>query len=101
MSVAAFVGAPIALSNESERMPTVSPEPSTARAARAVATFMSVSPSEIVGAHAALGVTAPSPDARVVLAATVGASTSVTYVTAGSSAIWRRAPGGVSTVTVP
>ena len=100
MSVDACVGAPAAVSNESDRMPTVSPEPSTPFAARVAATFMSESASEIVGAHTALGVAASPVDALAGVPVR-GASTSLAYVTSGSSAIAPRAPGGASTVTVP
>src|SRR6476469_3645550 len=75
MSVDACVGAPTALSNESERTPTVSPDPSTPCAARAVATFMSESASEIVGAHTPLGATAARRVVPVVTAPTRGEST--------------------------
>ena len=99
-SVAAVVGAPIALLNESERMPTVSPEPSTPCAARAVATFMSESASEIVGAHTALVATAPRVVATGAAAPTRGASTSPTYVTSGSFAIVRSTWGATSAVSM-
>jgi hypothetical protein len=61
---------------------------------------MSESASEIVGAHTALGVTAPNPVDTVARGPIRGASTSAAYVTSGSFAIAPSAPGDTSAVTV-
>jgi len=81
-------------------MPTVSPDPSTACAARAAATFMSVSASEIVGAHTARGVTVATRAGTVAVGSERGASTSPTYVTSGSLASVSRSAVATSAVTV-
>src|ERR1700733_4364850 len=86
-SPAAGGAAEASRSKESERIPTVTPLPSTPKLARALAAFSCVSPSDL---------TAPPQS----LPRTIGVSTSVTAPTPATSPIAGRSAGGAATVTV-